>query len=98
MQWNEQKSGALTKLTLRLAVAGYIVYLAWKILGGTLDGTSPIAGWLAYAICAVFFLFAIGSGIYSLREFRLALRAAAPIAENEEPPESQDQGTGRDEG
>lgn len=79
MGWNEQKSAAVTKLTLRLAVAGYLIYLAWKIVGGTLDGTSPIIPWLSYAICAVFILAVIGLGLYSFREFWKAWNASSEV-------------------
>lgn len=87
MKWNEKIGAAATKLALRIAVAGYLTYLAWKILGGTLDETSPIFPWVSYAICAVFILVAIGFVFYSVREFLRAINAPANTQKDEKTPE-----------
>lgn len=89
-EWNEQKSAAVTRLALRVAVAGYLVYLAWRIIGGTLNGTSTITPMLSYVIFAVFCLAAIGFGFYSFREFRRAINAPAETPESEGENESSD--------
>lgn len=64
-------------MVLRLAVAGYLIYLMWKIFSGTSDGTSPIIPWVSYTICAVFLLAAIWLCFYSFREFRKTVNASA---------------------
>lgn len=67
---------ALTSLALRVAVAGYIVYLAWKILSGMLGGTSPIPSWGAWVMSLVLAAAAIGFCYYALREFLKARKSA----------------------
>lgn len=95
--WNEQKNAALTKLVLRLVVAGYVLYLMWKILEGTLNGTSPITPILSYSICALFLLGAVGCGVYSVRQFLQALNAPAETPESEDAQEATDQGSESDD-
>ena len=77
-----------TRLVLRLAVAGYLVYLAWSILSGALSGETTIPPWGSWAIAAAFTLFALFFSIYSLREF---LRTKKASVFPEQPPEEEEQ-------
>lgn len=67
---------ALTSLALRAAVAGYIVYLSWKILSGMLEGTSTIPEAGAWVISVILAAAAIGFLGYALKEFLTARKAA----------------------
>ena len=72
---------ACTRLGLRVLVAGYLVYLAWKLLTGMPGGSIP--EWGAYAICAVFTAAAAGFCVYALKAFKKALKAAEIDSEPE---------------
>jgi membrane protein implicated in regulation of membrane protease activity len=67
---------ALAGLALRAAVAGYIVYLAWKILANMWSGSSAIPEWAVWLICIVFGAAAIGFCIYAWKFFGKAMKAA----------------------
>lgn len=70
------KSRAFTGLALRVAVAGYIVYLAWKILTNMLSGSSSIPEWAVWLICIVFGAAAISFCVYAWKFFEKAMKAA----------------------
>lgn len=72
---------ALTTLALRIAVAGYIVYLAWKIFSGMLAGTSPIPEWAVWLIGIVLAAAALAFCVYSIRVFLKARQAAERAAD-----------------
>lgn len=84
MQKNTQKkeydiamrNKALTGLVLRVAIAGYIVYLAWKLLANMLNGTSTIPELIVWLVCIVFAAVALGFCMYTWKEFRKSLKAA----------------------
>ncbi len=44
---------AYTGLGLRVLVAGYMAYLAWKLMSSMLGGSGSIPEWGVYAICIV---------------------------------------------
>lgn len=68
-------SRALTNLTLRVAIAGYIVYLAFKIMNGTQNGGS-IPAWGVWLICIIFVAAAFAFCLYAWKLYRKALKAA----------------------
>ena len=63
---------AATGLVLRVAVAGYIVYLAWEILKGTLSGDSPLPDWGAWLIFAAFVAAALAFCVFAWKQFNTA--------------------------
>lgn len=67
---------AISGLGLRVLVGGYIVYLAWKVLSGVLNGSSPISEGLAWAIFSVFALAAAAFCAYAIKQFLLQLKAS----------------------
>jgi len=67
----------LTGLSLRVVISGYIVYLAWKILSGSLDGTSPIPEWGSWLIFAAFTAAAVAFCAFAVRKYLDARKAAA---------------------
>lgn len=70
------KSKAITGLSLRVLVAGYIVYLVWKILTGTLDGSGPIPIWAVWLICIMMTATALGFCYFSWKQYQKALESA----------------------
>ena len=66
---------ALTGLGLRVLVAGYLGYLAWKIFSGMLSG-GPIPVWGVWLICLGFAAVAAVFCVYAWRAYRKALKAA----------------------
>ena len=74
---------ALTALVLRVAVAGYIGYLAWQILTGTLKGGSPIPIWGAWLIFAAFIAVGIVFCFYAVKQY-LIIRKSAELPANTE--------------
>lgn len=75
-----KKSKALTGLLLRVAVAAYIAYLAWKILSGMLEGSSPIPVFAVWLICIVLTAGALGFCIFSWKAYQKAMKAAEIMA------------------
>ncbi len=67
---------AISGLTLRVLVAAYIVYMAWKVLSGVLNGSSPIPEWVGWAIFSVFAVAAVAFCIYALKQFLLQLKSS----------------------
>lgn len=67
---------ALTNLSLRVAVAGYMVYLAWKIMSGTQNGGTNIPVWGVWLICIIFVLAALAFCFYAWKLYLKALKAA----------------------
>ena len=80
---------ALTALVLRVAVAGYIGYLAWQILSGTLKGGSPIPIWGAWLIFAAFIAVGIVFCFYAVKQY-LIIRKSAELPEDGDIGMSQD--------
>lgn len=72
-----------TFLAFRLAVSGYIGYLAWQILSGGLAGESPIPLWGSWVIFAAFVAAALYFTAFSLREF-IKIRKAAVFPDSPE--------------
>ena len=67
---------AASGLVLRALVAAYIVYMAWKVLSGTLNGSSPIPEWGAWTIFMAFALAAAVFCAFSVKQFILLLKEA----------------------
>ena len=75
-------SKATTGLGLRVLVSGYIIYLACKILKGTLDG-GPIPLWAGWLIFAVFAGAGISFLVFATKQYLLT-RKLAELPENNE--------------
>ena len=67
---------ALTALCLRVAIAAYIVYLAWRVISGMLKGGSPIPSLAVIIICILFLGVALVFCAYAWKEYKKALKAA----------------------
>ena len=67
---------AISGLGLRVLVAAYIVYIAWKVLSGTLAGGSPIPDWGAWLIFLAFAAAAAAFCVYAWMQFRKILKGA----------------------
>ena len=67
---------AISGLGLRVLVAVYIVYMAWKVLSGVLNGSSPIPEWVAWTIFSVFAAAALAFCVYAIKQFLLHLKAS----------------------
>ncbi|HWP50182.1 MAG TPA: hypothetical protein VN626_00660 [Clostridia bacterium] len=72
----EMVSKALKKLALRGAMAVYLVFLAWKIFSGMLNGSSPIPILGIWLICLVLASVAIGFCAFALMAYQKALKTA----------------------
>ncbi len=73
-------SKALTGLGLRVILAGYLIYLAWKVLKGTLAG-GPIPLWGGWLVFAVFACSGVVFCVFSVRQYLIA-RKEATLREN----------------
>ena len=76
-KYNQQKlNRAITSVTLRVVVAGYIVFIAFNLISGTRSENSSIPAWVGSLIGGVFIAAAAGFIIYSILTFRKALKNA----------------------
>ena len=91
-------SKALTGLVLRVAIAGYIVYLAWKIVANVANGDSPIPAWGAWLIFAVFVAASVVFCVFAWKQFRLIRKIAElpPAVQDSEAPQEKDSGNSED--
>lgn len=81
---------ALTALGFRVLVAGYLVYLAWKILTGVLAGGSPIPVWCGWLIFVVFVGGALSFCVFSWKQYRLLRKDAEYPPETDNTEETDD--------
>lgn len=70
------KSKAYTGLALRVLVAGYVLYMAWKIASGFISGESTMPLLCVILFCTLFAGGAVFFIIYAVRSFIKALKAA----------------------
>ena len=83
---SQKQTKAGTAAALRLVVAGYLVYLGYKIAVNENTSMSPVT---AKILCAAFIAAALAFGVYTLLRWRKDM-AAAQITEPEaEPAEEQ---------
>ena len=76
-KYNQQKvNRAITSVSLRVVVAGYIIFVAINVINGTKSETSSIPAWVGSLIGFVFIAASVGFIIYSILTFRKALQAA----------------------
>ena len=78
----QKQTKAGTAAALRLVVAGYLVYLGYKIAVNENTTMSPVT---AKILCAVFIAAALAFGMYTLLRWRKDT-AAAQTAETESEP------------
>ena len=67
---------AISGLGLRVLVAAYMVYMAWKVLSGVLNGSSPIPEFIAWAIFLLFAAAALAFCVYAVKQFLLLLKSS----------------------
>ena len=72
----QKRAKAGTAATLRAVISIYVIYLAWTVLKGVLNGTSPVPVWVGWLVAIVFTAAAIAFGFYTLKTWRRDLEAA----------------------
>ncbi len=88
-QYNTVMRGrAFAALALRIAVAGYLVYLAWRIMTNMLSGSDAIPEWVVWLFCAAFIAAAAGFCVYATVFFKKALKAAELLPTTMDIPEN----------
>ena len=81
-QYNQQElNRAITSVTLRIVVAGYIIFIAINVINGTKSETSTIPSWVGTLIGFLFIAAAAGFILYSILTFLKAKQAARLDAE-----------------
>ena len=91
-KYNQQKlNRAITGVSLRVVVAGYIIFIAVNVINGTKSETSTIPEWVGSLIGALFIAASAGFIIYAVISFGKALQNARLDAEEvpEEKPSPQ---------
>ncbi len=79
-----KKKNARIKLTLRILVALYILYLTKGIIFAEMNHTSSLPLWVTVLVSCVFVLASVLFGIYAWREYKKSFAGTA----SEEKPES----------
>ena len=72
----QKQARAGTAAIFRALISVYIIYLAWSILRGVLDGSSPIPVWAGWLAAIVFTAAAAAFGVYTWKTWRRDLEAA----------------------
>ena len=72
----QKRARAGTAATLRAAISLYIIYLAWSILKGVQNGSSPVPVWAGWLAAIVFTAAAIAFGVYTWKTWHRGLEAA----------------------
>lgn len=75
--FHEKKKQAKIKLTLRILVTFYILYLTKEIVGASAKNTSSLPLWVTVLASSVFLLASVAFGIYAWREYKNSLAGAA---------------------
>lgn len=84
------RNRASTALVLRVVVAGYLLYLVYKIISGAMGGDSPIPVWAVWLIGGAMAVAALAFLIYAWKRYRADMKAARFT--EEEPEEQTDNG------
>ena len=72
----QKRARAGTAATLRAVISLYIIYLAWSVLKGVRNGSSPVPGWVGWLVAIVFTAAAIAFGVYTWKTWHRDLEAA----------------------
>ncbi|MBQ9663147.1 MAG: hypothetical protein IJV40_08375 [Oscillospiraceae bacterium] len=86
----QKRAKAGTAATLRAVVSIYVVYLAWTVLKGVLDGSSPVPLWLACLVAVVFTGAAIAFGVFTWKTYQRDKEAARLPAATETDEETEE--------
>lgn len=86
----QKRSKANISAVLRFVVAFYLAYLGRMIARNSGGEDTTMEPWVGKLICGVFFVAAIGFGIYSLKRYQADLKAAELPNEEESPPSGGD--------
>lgn len=74
------KANAKIKLTLRILVACYILYLVKKIIESSIRHTSSLPLWVTVLASVVFLVGSVAFGVYAWREYKHS--CASPASES----------------
>lgn len=83
------RNRASTALVLRVVVAGYLLYLVYKIISGVMGGDSPIPPWAVWLIGGAMAVAAAAFLVYAWKRYRADMKAARFT--QEEPQERADE-------
>ncbi|MDR1002791.1 MAG: hypothetical protein LBL82_05940 [Oscillospiraceae bacterium] len=84
------KNKAITGLGLRLAVAGYVCFMAYQIVSNALAGDTSMSVATAVTFAVIFSVAALGFAVYSVMAYQAALSRAEIKPEEELPLPSDD--------
>ena len=71
----QKRARAGTAATLRAVISLYIIYLAWSVLKGVRNGSSPVPVWVGWLVAIVFTAAAIAFGVYTWKTWHRDLEA-----------------------
>ena len=83
----QKRARAGTAATLRAVISLYIIYLAWSVLKGVRNGSSPVPVWVGWLVAIVFTAAAIAFGFYTWKTYlrdKEAARLPADDGDGEE--------------
>ena len=83
----QKRAKAGTAATLRAVISVYIIYLAWSVLKGVRNGSSPVPVWVGWLVAIVFTAAAIAFGFYTWKTYlrdKEAARLPADDGDGEE--------------
>ena len=81
----QKRARAGTAATLRAVISLYIIYLAWSILKGVRNGSSPVPVWAGWLAAIVFTAGAVAFGVYTWKTYLRDREAARlPVLPEEE--------------
>ena len=72
----QKRARAGTAATLRAVISLYIIYLAWSVLKGVRNRSSPVPVWVGWLVTIVFTAAAIAFGVYTWKTWHRDLEAA----------------------
>ena len=78
----QKRARAGTAATLRAVISLYIIYLAWSVLKGVRNGSSPVPVWVGWLVAIVFTAAAIAFGFYTWKTY-LRDKEAARLPAND---------------
>ena len=81
----QKRAKAGTAATLRAVISFYIIYLAWSVLKGIRNGSSPVPVWVGWLVAIVFTGAAVVFGVYTWKTYLRDKEAARlPVLPEEE--------------
>ena len=87
----QKRAKAGTAATLRAVISVYVIYLAWTVLKGVLNGTSPVPVWVGWLVAVVFTGAAVAFPVYTWKIYQRDKEAARLPAEAEPEEETEEE-------